>query len=354
MRAPRLFPALTLSVALAACGSGQNSSGSAASGGAAIRAVGSSTVYPFSTAVAESFKRKFPKAATPIIESTGTGGGIKLFCAGVGAGHPDIANASRRIKPSEVAQCAQNGVKNIIEIQIGIDGITLAQARKATPISLTTADVWRALAATDAASAPNVSKNWSDVRAALPAHRIEVLGPPPTSGTRDAFNDMIMEAGCKSVPAIAALKSSDEQAYKKRCTQLREDGAYVEAGENDNLIVQKLAANPTAIGVFGHSYLEENADKLVPIPLDGVEPTTENITSGRYPAARKLYIYIKGEHLNAKPALRDYVREYASEAAWGPEGYLRPKGLIASPDDVRAANAKIAQELTPLDPASLK
>ena len=349
-----LLPALACTLVLAGCGSGQNGSAPAAKGGAAIRAVGSSTVYPFSTAVAESFKRKFPKAATPIIESTGTGGGIKLFCAGVGASHPDMANASRRIKASEVAQCAQNGVKNIIEIQIGIDGITLARARNAAPISLTTADVWRALAATDADNKPNSTKNWSDVRSGLPAHRIEVLGPPPTSGTRDAFNDMIMEGGCKSVPAIAALKASDEDGYKKRCTQLREDGVYVEAGENDNLIVQKLAANPIAIGVFGHSYLEENADKLAPISLNGVEPTTENITNGSYPAARKLYIYIKGEHLKAKPALRDYVLEYASEAAWGPKGYLRAKGLIASPDDARAANAKIAQDLTPLDPASLK
>jgi len=354
MRASQLLPALSFALVLAACGNSQSDTSGAGKGGIAIRAVGSSTVYPFSTAVAENFKRRYPASATPIIESTGTGGGIKLFCSGVGASYPDIANASRRIKQSEVALCASKGVKNIIEIQIGIDGITLAQARNAIPISLSTADVWRALAATTAENSPNKLKNWADVRSGLPAHRIEVLGPPPTSGTRDAFNEMIMEEGCKSVPAIAALKKSDEDAFKKRCTQLREDGAYVEAGENDNLIVQKLAANPNAIGVFGHSYLEENADKLTPVNLDGVEPTSENIANGRYPAARKLYIYIKGEHLTAKPALRDYVREYASEAAWGPKGYLRPKGLIASPDDVRAANAKIAQDMTPLDPASIK
>ncbi len=363
----QIFLLLASCAALAACGSGNNAPGAPAGGngatdananhrvsGPAIRAVGSSTVYPFTTAVAENFKRKHPDAATPIVESTGTGGGIKLFCGGVGAQFPDIANASRRIKASEIELCAKNGVKDVIEIQIGLDGIALAQARNADPIALSRKDIWAALAATDANGAPNKVQNWVELGSKLPKHKIEVLGPPPTSGTRDAFNELVMEGGCKQVPAVAALKDKNEDQFKERCTRLREDGAYVEAGENDNLIVQKLVANPTAIGVFGYSYMEENADKIVGIAVDGVLPTYDNIASGKYPASRPLYIYVKGAHVRAKPALKVFLTEYASDGAWGPKGYLSSRGLIAAPETVRAANAKAATDLTPLDPAAVK
>jgi len=365
-----LLLAATAACLVAACDSGpenvqpieggQTGASATAAGGAvnvsgpAIRAVGSSTVYPFTTAVAEAFKRRYPQAATPIVESTGTGGGIKLFCGGVGAQHPDIVNASRRIKKSEVDQCAQNGVAQIVEVQIGFDGIVLVESREATPFNLAPRDVFLALAATRPDGRPNTARTWREVNPALPATRIEVLGPPPTSGTRDAFNELIMEAGCKTFPELAALKDSDEDTYKSRCTKIREDGAYVEAGENDNLIVQKLAANPAAVGVFGYSYLEENLDKVRGIPLGGVEATYDNIATLKYPAARPLYIYAKGEHVRAKPALKAFLGEYAEDATWGPTGYLKGRGLVASPDDIRAKNAAVVADLTPMDKTAVK
>jgi phosphate transport system substrate-binding protein len=322
--------------------------------GPAIRAVGSSTVYPFTTAVAEQFKRQNPQAATPIVESTGTGGGFKLFCGGVGAQHPDIANASRRIKASEIAQCRSNGVTQIVEVQVGIDGIALAQARNAQSLSMSPRDVFLALAATTPDGKPNTAKTWREVNPALPAQRIEVLGPPPTSGTRDAFNELVMEKGCQTFSNLKALKDSNEDEYKARCTKIREDGPFVEAGENDNLIVQKLTGNQSAVGVFGYSYLEENADKVRGVALEGVQPTYENIANFSYPASRPLYIYVKGEHIRPKPALRAYLAEYSKESTWGPNGYLKSRGLVAAPDDVRQRNAAAAANLTPLDPTSLK
>ncbi len=330
------------------------SAGSVNVAGPAIRAVGSSTVYPFTTAVAEAFKRQYPQAATPIVESTGTGGGIKLFCAGVGAAHPDIANASRRIKKSELDQCAKNGVNQIIEVQVGIDGIALAEARDGAPMQLTPRDIFLALAATQPDGQPNRAKTWKDVDPKLPATKIEVLGPPPTSGTRDAFNELIMEIGCKTFDNLKVLKETNEDAYKTRCTKIREDGAFVEAGENDNLIVQKLVANPNALGIFGYSYLEENLDKVRDVPLDGVPANYENIASLKYPASRPLYIYVKGEHMRAKPALKAFLAEYTKESTWGPNGYLKGRGLVAAPDDVRAKNAQIVANLTPIDKASVK
>lgn len=322
--------------------------------GPAIRAVGSSTVYPFTTAVAEAFKRRYPQAATPIVESTGTGGGIKLFCGGVGAAHPDIVNASRRIKKSEIEQCEKNGVDQIIEVQIGIDGIALAQARNAQPLQLNMRDLFLALAATTPDGKPNRVRTWKDVNPRLPATKIEVLGPPPTSGTRDAFNELVMEAGCKTFPDLAATKKSNENEYKARCTRLREDGAYVEAGENDNLIVQKLVSNPDAIGIFGYSYLEENQDRLSDVPLGGVPATYDNIASLKYPASRPLFIYVKGQHMRAKPALRALLAEYAKESTWGLNGYLKGRGLVAAPEDVRTLNAQVVANLTPMDRASVQ
>ncbi|HWW63341.1 MAG TPA: PstS family phosphate ABC transporter substrate-binding protein [Sphingomonadaceae bacterium] len=314
-----------------------------------IRVVGSSTVYPYTTAVAEAFARKTPGTKAPIVESTGTGAGMKLFCAGVGARFPDIADASRRIKPSEYADCAKNGVKDIVEIQIGIDGITLAQSKAGPSLNLTEADVYKALAA-DPFGKPQTAKTWRDVNPALPAIAIQVYGPPPTSGTRDAFAELMLMKGCESDQATKAI--TDEDRKKAICTKLREDGAYVESGENDNLIVQKLGANPNAVGIFGFSFLEENGATLRGVPIQGVEPTYETIASYKYPGARPLFIYVKSAHLAAIPGLKAFIAEYAS--AWGPDGYLRRRGLVVAPEDVRQENVAIATNLTPLDPATIK
>ena len=318
-----------------------------------IRAVGSSTVYPFATAVAERLARANPGMQPPVIESTGTGGGMKLFCAGVGENFPDIENASRRIKASEVKLCAQNGVSQITEIQVGIDGIAFAEAKAAPLGVLTQRDIYMALAKTPFGK-PNKAKTWKDVNPKLPAIPIKVYGPPPTSGTRDAFGELIMTPPCEANAAMAALKKTDETKFKAICTGLREDGGYVEAGENDNLIVQKIEANPGTIGIFGYSYLEENAGRIKGIAINGVEPTYQTISSFKYPGARPLYIYVKNAHVRAIPAVKAYVAEFTKETAWGPNGYLVRRGMIAAPDAVRAKSAATARALTPLDPASIK
>ena len=298
-----------------------------------ITIVGSSTVYPFTTTVAEHFGQT-GQFKTPKVESTGTGGGLKLFCAGVGVQHPDIANASRRIKQSEVETCSKNGVKEISEIKIGYDGIVLARSKTSGPLKLTRRDLYLALAkqVPDAANPQTLIANpnttWKQVNAALPNVKIEVLGPPPTSGTRDAFAELVMESGCTTYPWIKALKDVDEGRYKRVCHTIREDGAYVEAGENDNLIVQKIEANPNAVGIFGYSFLEENDDKLVGSVLEGKSPTFETISAGTYPASRALYIYVKKAHLRQIPGLKEFVAEYVSDKALGEEGYLADKGLI--------------------------
>lgn len=316
-----------------------------------ILAVGSSTVYPFTTSVAEQFARKRPEFRAPIVESTGTGAGIKLFCSGVGARYPDVANASRRIKKGEVEDCAETGVDRIIELQIGVDGLAIAESNRGESIKLTREELYRALAANPYGKA-QTAETWADVNPALPAIRIQVYGPPPTSGTRDSFNELILEKGCDANPAMEALKESDADKHKEICTKIREDGAFIESGENDNLIVQKLVANPDAIGVFGYSFLEENFDRLHGVELDGVPLNNETISNFKYPGARALYIYVKAAHLRAVPGLADFVAEYAR--SWNPGTYLVRRGLIASPDDVRAKNAEIAARFTPLDPAEIK
>ena len=329
---------------LALTGCGKQAGGSGGGGGSRdqIRIVGSSTVYPFTTAVAEQFGRKNAGFKAPIVESTGTGGGMKLFCAGVGTQFPDVEDASRRIKASEYADCQKNGVTGIIEIQVGIDGIAFAESKQGASMAVSPADLYKALAATPYGK-PQNAKTWKDVNPALPAVAIKVYGPPPTSGTRDAFAELILDKGCNSDPATKALKDSDADKYKAVCTKVREDGAYVESGENDNLIVQKLAANPDAIGIFGYSFLEENADKIRGLAIDGVVPTYDSIASFKYPGARPLYIYVKQAHLAAIPGLKEFVAEYAT--AWNPGGYLVRRGLIAAPDDVRAKNLDVAQKL---------
>jgi phosphate transport system substrate-binding protein len=317
-----------------------------------IRVVGSSTVYPFATVVAETFGRA-GKAKTPIVESTGTGGGLKLFCAGAGADTPDVANASRRIKASEVELCAKNGVAAITEVKIGYDGIVLAHSKQSSGMNLTRRQLFLALAkqtpAADGKLVANPRKTWKEVDASLPDRKIEVLGPPPTSGTRDAFNELAIEAGCKTFPELAALEASDNARYKKICLSIREDGAYVEAGENDNLIVQKLIANPNAVGVFGYSFLSQNTDTLEAESVEGVAPEFAQILSGKYVLSRPLYIYVKNAHAASIAGLREFVKEFASEKAIGEYGYLVDKGLIPAPEAERARFRSAAAELTPLD-----
>jgi phosphate transport system substrate-binding protein len=319
-----------------------------------MRAVGSSTVYPFAKMVAERISRANPRLGSPIIESTGTGAGMKLFCAGVGERFPDVENASRRMKASEAKLCQQNGVKDITEIQVGIDGISFATSKGSPFSNLTQADIYKAIAKTPFGK-PNRAKTWKDVNPRLPAVAIRVYGPPPTSGTRDALGELILTPPCEANPSMAALKKADESKFKAICTGVREDGGYIEAGENDNLIVQKIEANQGTIGIFGYSYLEENQDKLRGIQINGVSPTYDTISGFKYPGARPLYIYIKNAHANAIPAVRAFAAEFTKESAFGPNGYLRRQGgMIAAPNAVRAQAQQAARGLKALNLASLK
>ena len=305
-----------------------------------ISIVGSSTVYPFATVVAEQFG-KTTGSKTPKIESTGSGGGFKLFCGGVGINHPDITNASRAIKSSEMEKCAANGVKDIIEVKIGYDGIVLANSKTVAPLKLTRKEIFLALAKdvpdpkNPGKIIANPYKTWKDVNASLPATKIEVLGPPPTSGTRDAFVELAMEGGAKTFDFIKAMKKTDKKAYKALCHTVREDGAYVEAGENDNLIVQKLQANPDAVGIFGFSFLDQNSDVIQGSFIEDKAPTFEAIADGSYPVSRPLYFYVKKAHVDVIPGMKGYLAEFTSEKAWGDEGYLADKGMIPMPTDER-------------------
>lgn len=300
-----------------------------------IEVVGSSTVYPFSTVVAERYGRSTGKA-TPKIESTGSGGGMKLFCSGVGTNYPDITNSSRRIKMSEFKKCQENGVKDVIEVQIGYDGIVIANSVDAKSINLSRKDIFLALAAkvpgdTEGSLIDNPYTNWKQINPLLPDIDIEVLGPPPTSGTRDAFVELGMEGGCKKIAWIAALKKTDKNTYKQVCHTVREDGRYIEAGENDNLIVQKLEANPAALGIFGFSFLDQNADKVQGASIESIEPTFESIADKSYPISRPLFFYVKKAHVGVVPGMMGYLKEFTSERAWGVEGYLAEKGMIPLP-----------------------
>jgi phosphate transport system substrate-binding protein len=325
----------------------------AASARTQIRAVGSSTVYPFATSVAERLTRANPSMQPPVIESTGTGAGMKLFCAGVGERFPDIENASRRIKASEVKLCAANGVKEITEIQVGIDGVAFATGKSSPLTGVTQRDIYLALAKTPFGK-PNKAKTWKDVNAKLPATPIRVYGPPPTSGTRDALGELLMTPPCEANPSMAAMKKADEAKFKAICTGIREDGAYIEAGENDNLIVQKIEANPGTIGIFGYSYLEENASQVRGLAINGVVPTYQSISAFKYPGSRPLYIYVKNAHVRAIPAIKAYVAEFSKETTWGPNGYLVRRGMISAPDAIRAKNAQAARSFTPLNAAEIK
>jgi len=319
-----------------------------------ISVVGSSTVYPFSTVVAENFGRD-TGMKTPKIESTGSGGGMKLFCAGLGVNHPDITNSSRRIKKTELEKCTKAGIE-VVEIKVGYDGIVIANSKKGEKFNLSKRDIFLALAkdvpegnAEGGKLIPNPNKTWKEVNSNLPDIKIEVLGPPPTSGTRDAFNELAIEGGCKTFPNLKAIKKEDKKKYKAICRAVREDGIYIEAGENDNLIVQKLAENKNALGVFGFSFLAENEDKIQASNIDGNEPTFENIASKAYPVSRPLYFYIKTAHVDVIPGIREFVEAYTSDDAFGPDGYLSERGLIPMPDEEREFFRKSGEEMIILD-----
>lgn len=314
-----------------------------------IRIVGSSTVFPFSAAVAEQFG-KTTTFKTPVVESTGSGGGMKLFCAGVGEGHPDITNASRRIKASEFEKCLQNGI-GITEVKVGFDGIALANSKKGPKLSLTLKQIWLALAKevpVGGKLVANPYRTWSNIDSSLPNIKIEVLGPPPTSGTRDAFVELAMEGGAKKIKMLADIRKADKRAFSRIAHAIREDGAFIDAGENDNLIVQKLVANPSAVGIFGFSFLDQNADKIQGATVGGVEPEFEKIAGGDYKISRSLFFYVKQQHVGFIPGIEEFVREFTSERAWGPDGYLIDKGLIPLPDADRRSVAQQAQALIPL------
>lgn len=316
-----------------------------------IRIVGSSTVYPFSTTVAEQFG-KSGNFKTPIVESTGSGGGMKLFCAGVGVKHPDITNASRRIKASEVKKCNDNGVTAITELKIGYDGIVMANSKASPVMKITRRQIFLALAkdvpGKDGKLIPNPNQKWSDVDPSLPNVKIEVLGPPPTSGTRDAFAELALEGGCKTFAEIKTVKDKDKKRYKAICHSVREDGAYVEAGENDVLIVRKLEANPNAFGVFGFSFLDQNTDKIQGSHIEGEQPTFEKIAEGSYPVSRPLFFYVKNAHVGAVPGIKQFLSEFTSDKAWGDEGYLVDKGLIPMPKGEREKFKTDADKLNKL------
>ncbi len=336
-----------ISVALAAV------AGLAITAGAAqardqIHIVGSSTVFPFTTAVAESFG-KAGKFKTPVVESTGTGGGMKLFCSGIGEDTPDITGASRKIKSSEVEACQKAGVTAITEILIGYDGIAFANSKSGPAVNLTRKQIFTALAKqvpVNGALVDNPYKNWNEIDPSLPNEKIEVLGPPPTSGTRDAFVELVMDVGCGEYPEIKALEGD---AKKAACQSIREDGGYVEAGENDNLIVQKLEANPQAFGIFGYSFLEENADKLQGAQIEGVGPTFETVADKSYPIGRELFIYVKNAHVGVIPGIREFIAEYVSDRSMGDEGYLADKGLVTLEAAKKQDVASKAMSLSPMN-----
>jgi len=318
-----------------------------------IRVVGSSTVYPFTTAVAEQLG-KTGGVKTPVVESTGTGGGMKLFCAGLGVEHPDATNASRRMKKSELEMCQKNGVKDVVELTVGYDGISLAQSKEGPVLKLTLAQLFLAIAkdvpGPDGKLIANPNKTWSDIDKSLPTVKIEVLGPPPTSGTRDALHELLLEKGAEGVPALAALKKSDPKAFERAWKSIREDGPYVEAGENDNLIVQKLLANRNAFGIFGFSFLEENAARLRGVPLNGVEPTYDNIAADKYPGSRLLFVYVKKQHVGVVPGIDKFVAEFVSARAIGEDGYLARRGLVTLP---KAEADKVRNSVMDMKPLAL-
>jgi phosphate transport system substrate-binding protein len=335
---------ITGALALAACSDGSGTSAPANSGAVSesastgsrnvLRIVGSSTVFPFTTAVAESFGAR-TSFATPVVESTGTGGGMQLFCSGVGVDTPDLTGASRRMTASEFEMCQSNGVREIVELPIGFDGIVIANVSTGPELDISRGQIWRALAAQvpgdDCAMTDNPYDSWSDIDASLPNLRIEVFGPPPTSGTRDAFVELGLEAGAEEVAAETGCEIPEEAMAR-----IREDGAWIDSGENDNAIVQTLVNTPTAYGVFGYSFLAQNGDRINAARVDGVAPQFDAIASGEYPISRSMFVYAKAQHAGVVPGIQEYLQEFTSDDAWGDFGYLTDRGLIPLPDVRRA------------------
>ncbi|MFZ1815358.1 MAG: substrate-binding domain-containing protein [Rhizobiaceae bacterium] len=303
-----------------------------------IKIVGSSTVFPYSQAVSEEFANKTGRAA-PVLESTGTGGGFKAFCAGLGEEFTDITGASRAIKESEIKLCADNGVTDITEALIGYDGLSIAISRSGVDIDLTEEQIFKALAAElpdgKGGFIANPNKKWSDIEASLPDTEILAFGPPPTSGTRDAFVELVMHDGCNSFAGMKEFKKADEKKWNEVCSRMRQDGPFVEAGENDNLIVQRLGADPHAVGIFGYSFLYENSDKLKAVKVNSIEPNFDTIADGSYPVARPLFFYVKNAHRDVIPGMKEFLAEYMSEAALGSDGYLAERGLTPLSDEKR-------------------
>ncbi|WP_349371876.1 PstS family phosphate ABC transporter substrate-binding protein [Salinarimonas sp.] len=303
-----------------------------------IRIVGSSTVFPYTQAVSEEFANATEFAA-PVVESTGTGGGMRIFCEGVGPGTPDITGASRAMRESEFELCTENGVTDVSEALIGFDGLSVAHAAEAPDFGLTEEHLFQALASeveVDGEVVANPYTNWNEIDPSLPDAPITVFGPPPTSGTRDAFVELVMEDACETFPAIAALEETDEERFEQVCSRMRQDGPFVEAGENDNLIVQRLQQDPNALGIFGYSFLYENQDTLKAVPINGVEPTPDTIADDSYPIARPLFFYVKNAHRGVIPGLQEFVEMYMAEEAIGPGGYLSERGLVPLSDERRA------------------
>ena len=342
-----LFVAGTAAMALivVACGQG----GGQRNG---IWAAGSSTVFPFATRVAENFGRNNPEGAPPRVESLGTGGGIQAFCQGVGPSTPDIANASRPMKQSEFDKCAENGVTEIVELKIGYDGIVVATARNGAGFNFQLNDLYEGLA--KEAPGPNgtfvlnPARTWADINPSLPNQRIQVYGPPPTSGTRDAFLELGMTPGAKLIPAVAAVEDQDEDRFEALAHTVREDGAWVDSGENDNAILQTLTRTPGSLGVFGFSFLEQNLDTVKAETIDGIAPSPETISDGTYPLARSLYIYVKKAHIGVTPGLQEFLIEFTSEAAVGRGGYLQDRGLVPLPEAELVQQRAIATAMTPM------
>ena len=338
-------------LALSACNDQASTGGASGGSRQEIRIVGSSTVFPFAKAASEAFAKADASRKSPVLESTGTGGGMEQFCKGVGADTPDITNASRRMKKKEFENCQKNGVKDIVEVQVGVDGLALAQSNKGEKFALSALDVYKALAANPFGK-PQTAKLWSDVNPALPKLPIAVFGPPTTSGTRDSFHELIMEAGCKTDAALKALKDTDKDKFEATCYEIRTDGAFKEQGENDNLIVQKLDANPNMVGIFGYSYMEENASKVHGITMDGVNPTIATISDGSYPGARKMFMYVKKAHLDKIPGIKEFVAEFLKGGMVG--GYLTKLGMIASADADYKSATDAANGMTVMTGADLK
>lgn len=313
-----------------------------------IKIVGSSTVAPFSTTVAEQFGAA-TRFGTPIVESTGTGGGFKAFCQSIGPDEPSITNASRSVKASEIELCAESGITEIVEIKIGYDGIVLGNAKNAPELDLTKEEIYRALAAElpDGAGGwqDNPYKKWSDIGDHLPDMQILVSGPPPTSGTRDAFVEIAMEIGAEAIPELAALKESDPEAFERRAHTVRNDGAWIDSGENDSAIVQTLLKNPDSIGVMGFSFLEQNLDRVKGAKIGGVNPSFSEIANGDYGISRSMYLYVKKQNVPLVPGLQEFVVEFTQEDAWGPDGYLVEKGLIPLPEEQREQVRRHARDM---------